>query len=173
MTHNTATLGTATVVLLLHAHACFAEVYSSNVVGCQIKPLGAVTGEVATVARTGTHLRQLAGTGIGIEVRKLVPSLSDGPMHMGTCGTWSVIQKGSLGEVLVSGLRIELGSSAIRDGLVRTRDFGDWTIYTYSIMGKGAHLAIAVLIPEDHLGQLRMRIAQGTQEEQVEQAVAE
>lgn len=170
MIHRTAMLRAAAIVMLLHAHTCFAA--TTGLLGYTSKPLEAVTGEVATVQATGTDLRQLEGTGIGIEIREFTAFKFHGPSPFDACGTWLAVSNGALVEVVVDGIQIELASRDIRDGLVRTEDFGNWTIYTYLNEGRVVHAKVAVVVAEDHLPLLKKQIEQKATEQSVEQTGA-
>ena len=130
----TAAIG-AMVIALGVRNASGEEVKSVNVAGCFNEPIPMTsTGEVAfvSVINHGEPLRHLVSTRIPLLIRGLATDEVNGPHAVAGAGAWFLVTRGKLCEVLVDGLRFALLSQAISNGVVRTKDFGQWWVYSYN-----------------------------------------
>jgi hypothetical protein len=113
--------------------SCGQEVSSANVIGI-VRESTTVTGEVASVFEgdPAGPVRQLNCTGIRLVIRGLVSDWSEGPSPLADSGVWFLVSDGRLTELLVDGVPLALASQVISNGLIRTKEFGNWWVYSYN-----------------------------------------
>lgn len=132
---------------LLAMCAAARDVTSGNIVGFA-SPTTVVTGEVAVAynPRSGVPVGQIAGSHfhIPVVIRGLVDVQVEGPPEIADVGVWFLVTSGKLSDIVVEGAPLPLASQTISNGLIRTKDFGSFSIYLYKNKNP-----VALVVPID------------------------